>query len=159
MEKYVLVDWPESQIFIGNSKCYLTASLDHNEQQLDAACFVPEELYIEFKSQNKSQLEIETMFEQYNHLDKLLRESMRNYLSRELMNTSEENPRIETICLTNREGFGLSSLNYPWIYKMWQHPSEGTIYFAYDSDCNNILEFDEMLTEDLVTICNTINEF
>ena len=93
-DKYVLTEWPESQEFIGHSDCYLATSLDCNEKQLDQAYFVPEDLIIELKSQNKSVLEMETMFEQYNYLDKLLRESMRNYLSRELMNTSEDNPRV-----------------------------------------------------------------
>jgi hypothetical protein len=101
---------------------------------------------------------METMFEQYNYLDQLLRESMRNYLSRELMNTSEDNPRVETICLINAEGFGLSTLNFPWIYKLWQNPTEGIIYFAYDREGKEIVEFDHMLTEDLLTICKLIGE-
>lgn len=81
---------------------------------------------------------------------------MRNYLSKELMNTSEDNPRVETICLINAEGFGLSTLNFPWIYKLWQHPTEGIIYFAYDKEGKEIVEFDHMLTEDLLTICKHI---
>lgn len=157
-DKYVLTEWPESQEFIGHSDCYLATSLECNEKQLDQAYFVPEDLIIELQSQNKSVLEMETMFEQYNYLDKLLRKSMRNYLSRELMNTSEDNPRVETICLINAEGFRLSTLNFPWIYKLWQNPTEGIIYFAYDREGKEIVEFDHMLTEDLLTICKHIGE-
>ena len=53
-DKYVLTEWPESQEFIGHSDCYLATSLDCNEKQLDQAYFVPEDLIIELKSQNKS---------------------------------------------------------------------------------------------------------
>jgi hypothetical protein len=95
--------------------------------------------------------EIETMFEQYNYYNKLVRESMRNYLSKELIDTSEDNPRIKSICLINAEGFGLSTLDFPWIYKLWQNPTEGIIYFAYDNE--DIVEFDYMSTKDLLTIC------
>lgn len=157
-DKYILTEWPESQEFVGHPDCYPTTSVEWNKKQLEQAYFVPEDLIIKLKSQNKSVLEMETMFEQYNYLDQLLRESMRNYLSRELMDTSEDNPRVETICLVNAEGFGLSTLNFPWIYKLWQHPTEGIIYFAYDKEGKEIVEFDHMLTEDLLTICKHIGE-
>ena len=157
-DKYVLTEWPESQEFIGHSDCYLATSLECNEKQLDQAYFVPEDLIIELKSQNKSVVEMETMFEQYNYLDKLLRESMRNYLSRELINTSEDNPRVETICLVNADGFGLSPINFPWIYKLWKNPTDGIIYFAFDKEGKDIVKFDHMLTEDLLTICKHIGK-
>lgn len=108
--------------------------------------------------QNKSVLEIETMFEEYKHLEEMLRESMRNYLSRVLMDTSEDKPLEKPICLSNIEGFGISILNFPCVYKMWQHPTEGFIYFAFEQNNSLIIEFDFMLTEDLLTICKHIEE-
>lgn len=40
MEKYILVEWPDSQYFIGLEGCYLC-------EELDCAYFVPEEIYNE----------------------------------------------------------------------------------------------------------------
>lgn len=154
---YRLVEWPESQEFMGHPDCYLVQAMDH-QKQLDSACFVPEEIFLEIKTSNKSMLDIQQMQAQYNFIEKLLRESMRKYLSRLLINTSEGNPLKCKICLTNEEGFGLSTLNYPWIYEIWQHPTEGIIYFNYDPDGEELVEFDYMLLEDLVTICKELGE-
>ena len=40
--RYILVEWPESQYFIGHEKCYLC-------EELDSAYFVPEDLLKEIK--------------------------------------------------------------------------------------------------------------
>ena len=37
-ERYVLLEWPESQEFLGHPDCY---------DAEDSACFVPEQLYLE----------------------------------------------------------------------------------------------------------------
>jgi hypothetical protein len=149
--KYELIEWPQSQEFVGHPDCYLVNPLCWNTEQDSQAYFVPENIILELKTQNKSMFEIETMFEQYNYYNKLVRESMRNYLSKELIDTSEDNPRIKSICLINAKGFGLSTPNFHWIHKLWQNPTEGVIYFAYDNE--DIVEFDYMSTEDLLTIC------
>ena len=107
---------------------------------------------------NKTVKDIEDSFSQYQYLEKMIRESIRKCLSKLLMNTSEDNPLKCKICLTNEEGFGLSTLNYPWIYEIWQHPTEGIIYFNYDPDGEELVEFDYMLLEDLVTICKALGE-
>lgn len=157
-DKYVLTEWPESQDFVGNPECYLVHSLDHNERQLDSAYFVPEDLFIEWKAMNKNVTELESMHVQYKFLENMLRESVRKYLSKLLMNTSEENPLECKICLVNDEAIGLSTLNFPWVYKMWQHPTEGIIYFHYDTTDTDPVEFDAMLLEDLITICKELGK-
>lgn len=156
-KKYILSEWPESQEFMGHPDCYLVQAMD-NQKQLDSAYFVPEEIFLELKTSNKSVLDIQQLQAQYNFIEKMLRESMRKYLSRLLMNTSEDNPLKCKICLVNAEGFGLSTLNFPWVYEMWQHPTEGVIYFNYDPDGEELVEFDYMLLEDLVTICKELGE-
>ena len=108
--------------------------------------------------QNKSVLEIETMFKEYKHLEEMLRESMHDYLSRVLMDTSEDKPLEKHIYLSNIEGFGISILNFPLIYSMWQRPTEGLIYFAFEQNNSLTIEFNFMLTEDLLTICKHIEE-
>lgn len=154
MKKYVLAEWPKSQEFIGHPDCFL---IHTDVKQLDAACVVPEQLFLERNCLNKTLTDIETSYNQYKDLEKFIRESIRRYLSRILMNTSEDNPLKCKICLTNEEGFGLSTLNYPWIYEIWQHPTEGIIYFNYDPDGEELVEFDYMLLEDLITICKELD--
>ena len=156
MEKFVKIDWPESQDYIGNKECYLAAGESADDRFFSPTYFVPEDLYVEAKSNNKTLAEIETTYEQYQYLETMVRESMRRYLSRLLMNTSEEKPHRQDICLITEQGFGLSSLNFPWIYKIWQNQTEGTIYFEFDKVGEEVVEFDLMLTEDLLTICKEI---
>lgn len=50
MEKYIRVDWPESQEFIGNDECQMGAD--------DGVMFVPEELY-----NNQKQESLEKLFD------------------------------------------------------------------------------------------------
>lgn len=154
MKKYVLVEWPKSQEFIGHPDCFL---IHTDAKQLDAACVVPEQLFLEHNCLNKTLTDIETSYSQYKDLEKFIRESVRRYLSKILMNTSEDNPLKCKICLTNEEGFGLSTLNFPWIYEIGQHPTEGIIYFNYDPDGEELVEFDYMLLEDLITICKELD--
>ena len=45
MERYILVEWPESQYFIGQEGCYYCSPGE--DDQLDQAMFVPEDLYCE----------------------------------------------------------------------------------------------------------------
>lgn len=155
MKRYVLSEWPESQEFLGHPDCFL---LNTDESQLDAACMIPEQLFLEIKTSNKTKADIEDLFSQYQYLEKLSRESVRHYLSKLLINTSEDNPLKCKICLINAEGFGLSTLNFPWIYQIWQHPVEGIIYFSYSPDGSEAVEFDNMVLENLVTICREIDK-
>ena len=46
MSRYVLVEWPESQEFIGRDGCYF-CQVNKDDDQLDQAMFVPEDLYCE----------------------------------------------------------------------------------------------------------------
>ena len=155
---YILTKWPDSQEFSEHPECYFVHSLEHNEKNLDNACFVPEDLFIDLKTNNKEVTDITQYHEQYKTLETLMKESIRKYLSRKLMYTSVENPLEVKICLANPEAFGLSSLNFPWIYYMYQDPVEGIIYFGFDETDSEPVEFDEMLLEDLITICKELDK-
>lgn len=50
MEKYIIVQWSESQYFIDHPQCYLMNPMEHNELQYDSAYFVPENVYNEIMS-------------------------------------------------------------------------------------------------------------
>ena len=154
---YRILQWPESKEVLGNTECHPINSL---EKDIEApAYFVPEDLYFEIKTNNKSVAEIKTMYHsQYQFMEKMIRESIRKYLSRMLMDTSEDNPMNCIITLDCEEAFGLSTLQIPRITSMWQHPTEGLMYFVYDEDENSALEFDHMLLEDLITICDYLDK-
>lgn len=139
MEKFIKLEWPESQEFLGHSDCYSAE---------DSACFVPEDLVIELKSNNKEILEISKMSEQYSSLEKMIRESIRHFLSRKLMDTSEEK--------TLKCYIPISEHNY--IYEMWQNPSEGLIYFETDGYEIDKLELDNLPIHLLTEICKEVTE-
>jgi hypothetical protein len=62
------------------------------------------------------------------------------------MDTNEENQLKVYIPLENDKSFELSPLQLPTIISMWQHPSEGIIYFKFEGQ-NNYVEFDDMNLE------------
>lgn len=115
--KYLLVEWPESQYFIGHEKCYLC-------EELDSAYFVPEEVFNETCNITAtSEYVQDKMFD--------LIEIVRQTISKLLMDTSEENPKECHITLESPEDCGLSSLQLPTIIKAWQNPTEGWITFEF----------------------------
>lgn len=81
-----------------------------------------------------------------------IREELRHRISAILMDTSEENPRDCRITVGGESAMGLSSLELPRITACYQHPTEGIIYFVFDHDDLNPVEFDDMCTYDLITI-------
>ena len=70
-------------------------------------------------------------------------ESYRKILSKKLMDTNEENQLKVYIPLENDETFGLSSLQLPTVISIWQHPSEGIIYFKFEGQ-DDYVEFDDI---------------
>ena len=43
--KYILVEWPESQKWIGHPDCYLAAGNSESERFFEPQIFVPENIY------------------------------------------------------------------------------------------------------------------
>ena len=115
--KFILVEWPESQYFIGHEECYLC-------EELDSAYFVPEEVYKEV-----SNITVTSGYIQ-NELFNLI-ETIRQSISKLLIDTSEENPKECHITLESSEDCGLSSLLLPTIIKAWHNPIEGWITFEF----------------------------
>lgn len=115
--KYLLVEWPESQYFIGHEKCYLC-------EELDSAYFVPEEIFNETCNITATS---EYVQDKMSDLIGIIRQSV----SKLLMDTSEENPLECNITVEPFEACGLSSLQLPTIIKAWQNPTEGWITFEF----------------------------
>lgn len=138
-DKYILIEWPESQEFLGHPDCYIAEN---------SACFVPEDLIIELESNNKEILEISKMSEQYSDLEKLLRESIRHFLSRKLMDTSEENPLECNIATVGLE-----------VGEFWQE-SDGLIYIRSSGygESTMVINIDDLDIENLTELCKGISE-
>ena len=83
-------------------------------------------------SLNRSMEEIEQMYSLLCHNEDFVRECIRNYVSRLLMDTSEEKHVKIEACLYEDGAFGLSSSGMPWVTQIWQHPSEGIITTEID---------------------------
>lgn len=125
MTRYILVEWPDSQHFMGVQGCYFCQCNDENSfGTLDQAMFVPEEIFNEtFNTTTTSEYVQDKMFN--------LIEIVRQTISKLLMDTSEENPKECHITLESPEDCGLSSLQLPTIIKAWQNPTEGWITFEF----------------------------
>lgn len=73
-------------------------------------------------------------------------EFYRKILSAKLMDTNEKNQLEVYIPLENDESIGLSSLELPTIISIWQHPSEGIIYFKFNGQ-DDYVEIDDLEIE------------
>lgn len=85
-----------------------------------------------------------------------VREMMRNWFSRYLMDTNENNVVECHICLEDVETFGLSSNDIPHIIGMWQFPIEG--YIVFNMRGGYQLDFDDMDTDQLLMIMEECEE-
>lgn len=99
---------------------------------------------------NKSLAEIKSAYLSLLAEEDDVREMMRNWFSRNLMDTNE-NKKVEcNICLEDEETFGLSSNDIPHVVGMWQYPTEG--YIIFDMRGGYSLDFDELETDQLLVI-------
>ena len=122
--KFILVEWPKSQCFIEVKGCYYVQPSINDKENLDQAMFVPEEIFNETYNITAASEYIQ------NELFNLI-ETIRQSISKLLMDTSEENPKECHITLESDEDWGLSSLHLPTIIKAWHNPSEGWITFEF----------------------------
>lgn len=84
------------------------------------------------------------------------REILRRHLSAVLMNTDNDNHLKCNIVIGENDAMGLSTLQMPRVIGAFQDPKEGIICFYIEGDC--IVEFDDMGTDDLINILNTLKE-
>lgn len=76
------------------------------------------------------------------------RENIRKQLSAMLMDTNEEQPLDCNILIGQDEVFGLSTLQMPKIYKLFQQPSEGIIWAVIEG-YEHPVEFDNLTDYDV----------
>lgn len=80
-------------------------------------------------------------YEEICNMTILLKESIRQYFSRLLMDTDAENPKQCWYILDTPESVGLSDALKPTLVSMYQDPSEGYIYFLFEG-CEEYESFD-----------------
>lgn len=73
-----------------------------------------------------------------------------------LMDYTEHRPLGCDICLEYKGAMGLSSLDMPWITKVWQHPNEGWIVF--ETDHGSKYDFDQLETYQLLDVLEELIE-
>lgn len=100
--------------------------------------------------QNRSLEEIKNMLS-------IVRESIRQFFSRLLMDTSADNPKQCRITISTPEDMGLSELLKPTIIAMYQEPTDGVIYFLFEG-CSDYEEFDNIDNDALMQIMEEIEE-
>ena len=109
---------------------------------------------------NRTPNEITKIFndfiETYVSTEKNIRQMVLNYLSRQLMDTNENEKMDVDIVVDVEDAMGLSSLELPNIIIMWQHPTEGWITF--ETYGGGEYDFDDWTTRELVQIMNDFDE-
>lgn len=105
---------------------------------------------------NRTPNEITKIFNDFVTTEDNIRQMVRNYLSRQLMNTNENEKMDVDIVVDVEDAMGLSSLELPNIIKMWQHPTEGWITF--ETYGGGEYDFDDWTTRELVQIMNDFDE-
>ena len=105
---------------------------------------------------NRTPNEITKIFNDFVSTEKNIRQMVRNYLSKQLMDTNEVEKMEVDIVVDVEDAMGLSSLELPNIIKMWQHPTEGWITF--ETYGGGEYDFDDWTTRELVQIMNDFDE-
>ena len=104
---------------------------------------------------NKSREEIKSAYSNLSADEDDVREMIRAFLSRNLMDTNESNHYKCEFPLDTKDCCGLSSLDMLWVTSMWQHPSEGYITFVIEEKSER--DFDDMDTDELICILNAVD--
>ena len=94
--------------------------------------------------------------EEIKNMDSIVRESIRQFFSRMLMDTSADNPKQCRITISTPEDMGLSDMLKQTVIEMYQDPVEGIIYFLFDG-CSDYEEFDNIDNDTLMQIMEEID--
>lgn len=86
-----------------------------------------------------------------------VRQMIRFYFSRHLMDTSEDNQMKVDIIFETDDTFGLSTNNMLRIISMWQEPCEGIITFVLNS--GEEIDFDDIETSTLFKIMTDFGDY
>ena len=105
---------------------------------------------------NKTASEINEFYNLGMLVDDDIRQMIRYYFSRHLMDTSESNVMDVSIPFTPNDTFGVSTNDMLRITYMYQDPSEGYIVFVIEYETE--IDFDDIDTNTLINIMNEFDE-
>ena len=105
---------------------------------------------------NKTASEINEFYNLGMLVDDDIRQMIRYYFSRHLMDTSVVNVTNVSIPFVTNDTFGLSTNDIPRITYMYQDPSEGYIVFVIENQTE--IDFDDIDTNTLINIMNEFDE-
>ena len=106
---------------------------------------------------NRSIGEINAMYSILDKENDIIRQSIREYVSRILIDTSEEKPLEVLIILDSEDAFGISDLEKPCIISIYQVPSEGWIYLQFEG-LNLETDFDTLTTYEQIQVLRYLVE-
>lgn len=107
---------------------------------------------------NKSFDDIYSFYnEEFYPMEYFLRSMIRQYISRNLIDKTEDNPLDCDIVVENQETFGLSSLEMPRIVKMWQ--DEQGIIWCQEQGIDEPAELDFYSPYELMSIIEGFKEY
>lgn len=86
-----------------------------------------------------------------------VRQMIRLYFSRNLMDTSAENQMKVSIIFESDETFGLSTNDMLRINSIWQDPCEGYIIFEFEG--GNWIDFDDLSVNELIRIMTYFDDY
>lgn len=104
---------------------------------------------------NKCPLEIKRLAKTMSDED--VREMIRFYFSRNLMETSEDNQMEVDIIIEDDYTFGLSTNDMLRIVSIWQHPTEGFITFVLNGNIE--IDFEDIETSTLLKIMTDFDDY
>lgn len=105
---------------------------------------------------NRTPNEITKIFNDFVPMELNIRQMIRYYFSRQLMETNEVDKMEVDIVVDVEDTTRLSSLELPNIIKMWQHPTEEWITF--ETYGGEEYDFDDWTTRELVQIMNDFDK-
>lgn len=105
-------------------------------------------------SQNRSVEDINRLYKDICASTDLLRECIRHFLSRNLMDYNENN-KLKTSIILDVYEQGLSELEKPEVVTIWQQESEGIIWFEIYG-CIEPMELDDIDLKEQVQIVNEL---
>lgn len=141
IEKYILITGEDISTFEDSTDCIYGADGE--------VLFVPEELFNETYNRTATS---DYILNKIDDIELIVHQS----ISKFLMDTSQDNPLECDIVIESPEDCGLSSLLLPRIVKAWQDPTEGWIYFQWESGRTQPIE--QCTLEELIQILEGLEE-
>ena len=161
MKEFVVIEFPESQEIIehpeAENHCHLINDIEGLKLYGDGAYFVDKQWYLDnFKEDIVINATRNLPIDTLNNLYEILVQGIRNFLSKELMDTSEEKPlQCQIPIMFDNEYNKLSLYEYQHekVSAMYQMPTEGIIMVYFENE-DSWKDLDELSIQEQLIIVN-----